>query len=153
MTTAKRYEEIEAWQLANELKLEVYALIKDGPASRDFEFRDQIRSSAAYTTKNISEGFGRFRPAPFASFMEIALASAMETQESLNDGIHREHFAPERVDRALRLAERTIKCSKALIAYLKGRANPRTKNHRTKNPAPRTGTPDPAPRTPNDELG
>ena len=146
MTTAKRYEDIEAWQLANELKLEVYALTRDGPASKDFRFRDQIRDSAASVTKNIAEGFGRFRPAPFASFMEIALGSAMETKDSLQDGVDRGYFIPERVDRALKLAERTIRCSKALIAYLKGRTNPRTKN-----PAPRTRTPHPAPRTPNDE--
>jgi len=118
MTIAKRYEELDAWQLANELKLEVYELIKDGPTSRDFEFRDQIRNSAASSTKNIAEGFGRFRPAPFASFMEIALASVMETQDSLQDGVDRGHFVPERVARAQKLAMRCVKCSKALIVYL-----------------------------------
>ncbi|HYM23339.1 MAG TPA: four helix bundle protein, partial [Vicinamibacterales bacterium] len=66
---ARRYEELEVWQLANELKLEVYALTKDGPASKDFKFRDQIRDSAASNSKNIVEGFGRFRPGPFAQFM------------------------------------------------------------------------------------
>jgi four helix bundle protein len=126
---ARRYEDLDAWQLANELKEEVYALIKDGPASRDFEFRDQIRGSAASTTRNIAEGFGRFRPKEFAKFMEYATASVMETQVSLNDGVDRGYFTPQRVARALKLAQRTIQVSKRLIIYLKT-CKPRNPPHR-----------------------
>jgi four helix bundle protein len=115
---ARRYEELEVWQLADALKIEVYALIAGGPASRDFRFRDQIRDSAASTTKNISEGFGRFWPAEFARFMEFALASAMETHDSLKDGLDRGYFTPEQVSNAQDLAERTIKCSVRFIGYL-----------------------------------
>ncbi len=116
---AKRYEELEAWQLADELKREVYALIKSGAASKDFGFCDQIRDSAASNTKNIAEGFGRFRPAEFARFMEFAVSSAMETKDSLKDGVDRGYFAPQRVVNAVRLAERSIQCSTKLIVYLK----------------------------------
>ena len=116
---AKRYEELETWQLANELKLEVYALIKSGPASKDFKFCQQIRESASSNSKNIAEGFGRFRPGPFAQFVEFAIASAMETKESLQDGIDRGYFVPERVARAQALAVRSIQCSTKLTLYLK----------------------------------
>jgi four helix bundle protein len=116
---AKRYEDLEAWQLANDFKQEVYALIKEGPASRDFGFRDQIRDSAASVTKNIAEGFGRFRPKEFAKFMEYATASLMETQDSLKDGVDRGYFTPQRVLRAQKLAVRTLKVSTRLIVYLK----------------------------------
>ena len=133
---ARRYEDLEVWQLANQLKLEVYELITEGPASKDFEFRDQIRNSAASNSKNIVEGFGRFRPGPFAQFMEYALASAMETKESLQDGIDRGYFVPERVARAQSLVERSIQCSTKFIVYLKKCARrKRRKNdeRRTKN--------------------
>jgi len=116
---AKRFEELEAWQLADELKREVYALIKDGPAAKDFEFRNQIRDSAASATKNIAEGFGRFRPKVFAKFMEYAVGSLMETQDSLKDGIDRGYFAPERVAPAQKLAVRAIQVSQKFIVYLK----------------------------------
>jgi four helix bundle protein len=116
---ARRFEELDAWQIADELKREVYALTESGPPARDFDFLDQIRKSAASNTKNIAEGFGRFRPAPFANFMEIAVASAMETKDSLKDGIDRGYFTPARVAGALALAERSIKCSTRLIVYLK----------------------------------
>jgi four helix bundle protein len=141
---AKRYEELAAWQLADELKREVYALTETGPAAKDFKYRDQIRDSAASNSKNISEGFGRFRPAPFAQFMEFAVSSAMETKDSLKDGVDRGYFTPERVANALELAERSIKCSTRLIVYLKRcttkKDRPRTPNDepRTKNDARRT---------------
>jgi len=60
--TARRYEDLDAWQLADELKREVYALIASGPVVRDVKFCDQIRDSAASNARNIAEGFGRFRP-------------------------------------------------------------------------------------------
>jgi len=118
----RRYEDLEAWQIADELKREVYALTETGSASKDFKFRDQIRDSAASSTKNIAEGFGRFHPGDNARFVEISLTSTMETQDSLKDGIDRGHFTPERVARARELVERSLKCSKGFIVYLKRRA-------------------------------
>jgi hypothetical protein len=39
-------KDLECWQLANELKLQVYALVNNSQACRDFKFRDQIFDSA-----------------------------------------------------------------------------------------------------------
>lgn len=104
---AKRYQELEAWQVANELKLEVYAITATGPVTRDFKFCSQLRESAASAPRNISEGFGRYRPKPFAVFMEIAIATTMETQNNLQDGIDRGHFH-NRYDQPGELFGRTI---------------------------------------------
>ena len=134
MPGARRPEDLEVWQLADELKREVYPLVKDGPAARDFKFRDQIRDSAASSTKNIAEGFGRFNPGEFAHFMEFAVASAMETRDSLKDGIDRGYFIPERVATAQRLAERTIRCSTRFIVYLKAEAARRRRQKRSRRP-------------------
>ena len=146
MAGARRPEELEVWQLADELKREVYALVKDGPAARDFTFRDQIRDSAASSTKNIAEGFGRFHPGEFARFMEFAVASAMETRDSLKDGIDRGYFIPERVATAQRLAERTIRCSTRFIVYLNAEAERR----RRKQSRPRTTNRERGAKPPND---
>jgi four helix bundle protein len=122
MPGVRRYEDLEAWQLAYELKREVYALTATGPASRDLRFREQIRESAASSTKNIAEGFGRFSPGDNARFVEISVSSTMETKDSLKDGVDRGHFTPARVARAQELAERSIQCSTKYIVYLKQRA-------------------------------
>ena len=122
MPGVERYEDLEAWQIADELKREVYARTATGPASKDFKVRDQIRDSAASSTKNIAEGFGRFSPGDNARFVEISVSSTMETKDSLNDGIDRGHFTPARVARAQGLAERSMQCSTKYIVYLKQRA-------------------------------
>jgi four helix bundle protein len=133
MPGVKRYEDLEAWQIADELKLEVYALTETGLASKDFEFCKQIRASAASSTKNIAEGFGRFNPGDNARFVEFSVASTMETKDSLKDGVDRGHFTPERVVRAQQLAERSIQCSTKFIVYLKSCKNKKKRRPRTTN--------------------
>jgi four helix bundle protein len=131
MPGVRRYEDLEAWQLADELKREVYALTATGAASRDLRFCEQIRESAASSTKNIAEGFGRFSPGDNARFVEISVSSTMETKDSLKDGIDRGHFTPARVALAQGLAERSIQCSTKYIVYLKQRAKTWRRRSRT----------------------
>ena len=42
MAGIKRFEEIEAWQVAGELTQRIYAITKEGPFSKDYGLRDQI---------------------------------------------------------------------------------------------------------------
>src|SRR5262245_41531154 len=78
---ARTFQDLEAWQLANELKLEVYKLLKSEPVRSDLEYCRQIRKSAASSPRNIAEGFGRFRPRPFAQYMEFSIGSTHETHD------------------------------------------------------------------------
>jgi len=41
----KRFEDIEAWQLARELTCKVYAVTKNGLFAKDFCLKDQIRDA------------------------------------------------------------------------------------------------------------
>jgi hypothetical protein len=62
---AKRVEDLVIWQLVEELKTMVYQLTETGPAAKDWEFRDQLRDAMGSVTRNMSEGFGRFRHQEF----------------------------------------------------------------------------------------
>jgi len=75
---AKRYEDLDAWQLADELKEKGYALIDNSAARNDFEFRNQLRDSLSSATANIAEGFGYYDHGQFARHVRIARASEME---------------------------------------------------------------------------
>ena len=77
------FRDLVAWQLADALRWEVIQFTSEGPAARDFRFRDDIRASAGSAPSNIAEGFGRFRPRPFAQFLEYSKASLEETQDHL----------------------------------------------------------------------
>src|SRR5215831_21419495 len=89
MNVAKRYEDLVCWQLADELEKLVIALTETGPVTRDFKFRDQIRDSSSSATRNMAEGFGRFRPREHANFLRIAKASLMEKHSSARSGFNR----------------------------------------------------------------
>ena len=130
MTTAHRYEDLVCWQLADELEQLVFELTATGPASRDFKFRDQIRDSSSSTTRNMAEGFGRYRPAEFANFLRIARGSLMETHHSAGAGLNKGYFSSNDTDRMQRLAARSSKATTRLIDYLDSKS-PRPHPRRT----------------------
>ena len=164
---AQRYQDLDCWQLSNDLKLRVYAFIAKPPASKDFEFCDQIRRSARGAPRTISEGFGRFRPKEFARYLEFARASLMETQNHLTDAHDSGYITTELHDELFTLANRAIGASTRLHQYLvtckkwpgsketrtqnRGTRNPRTQNRGTRNPRTRNrGTRNPEPGTKNE---
>ena len=100
----RRFEDLVAWQLAQELSLEIFSATADGPVSRDFKFRDQIRDSAASSARNIAAGFGRWSPGDFARFLRYSRASFQETRHHLLDGCERGYFAPALASRLANLA-------------------------------------------------
>jgi four helix bundle protein len=81
-----RIEDLIAWQLACELRDEIFRLTASGPASRDFDFRDQIRDASSSAARNLAEGFDLFKPRLFAKHARIARGSLGETSDCLLEG-------------------------------------------------------------------
>jgi four helix bundle protein len=109
------FRDLLCWQLSNELSCEVFAFTAKEPASRDFKFCDQIRDSAASAPRNISEGFGRYRPAPFAQYLGYARASLMETQSSLIEARQRNFLNPALGSRLSNLAGAALRVTTKLM--------------------------------------
>jgi four helix bundle protein len=128
----KRFEDLDAWKLAEELKEAVFRFTSKPPASRDFKYCDQIRDSARSAPRNIAEGFGRYYPSASLPFYYITLGSLNESFNHLIDGSKREYLSEEEFVRLRRLTFRAIKALRRLVAYLEGagqRFN-RKPNHR-----------------------
>lgn len=69
---AKSFRNIIAWQLAFELEEKVIALIARSPlAQKDVDFRNQLSDASRGVPSNIAEGYGRYRPAEIARFLDI----------------------------------------------------------------------------------
>ena len=130
----RSFTELDAWKLANELKLGVYDLIQSDQVKRDLEFRNQIRNAAASAPRNIAEGFGRYQPREFSQYLRIANGSLMETSNHLQDGKDRGYFKSEDVERLQLLARRASAAVTALIRYLKNAKAPEPREPRTKEP-------------------
>ena len=130
----RTFTELDAWKLANELKLRVYTLIRAGEASRDFEFRDQIRNAAASAPRNIAEGFGRYAPRDFSQYLRVANGLLMETSNHLQDGVDRGYFTPEQIADLQILAKRASAATTHLIRYLQNASPPNPRTRTTREP-------------------
>jgi four helix bundle protein len=115
---ARSFTDLDCWKLANELKAGVYALIKTGEASRDLEFRNQIRNAAASAPRNIAEGFGRYQPREMSQYLRVANGSLMETSNHLQDGIDRGYFRTADVAPLITLVRRASAATTRLMRYL-----------------------------------
>jgi four helix bundle protein len=103
---AKTFREMVVWQLAFELQQAVLLLLKSGPAARDFKYRDQLADSVKSVPRNIAEGYGRFKPAEIAQFVDYARASLDETENHLRTGVASSYFPAETVGPLIRLIAR-----------------------------------------------
>jgi len=117
MASAKRYQDLVYWQLADKVETLVLELTETGPAFWDFKFRDQIQDSASSATRNMAEGFGRFFPAEHARFLRIAKSSLMETHNSARTGFKKGYTIQ-------RLCARSGKAANRLIRYLESLTPP-----------------------------
>ena len=118
MTTARRIEDLIAWQLCFELQQCVFELTEKGPAARDLEFRRQIRASSASAADNVAEGFGRYRTRDFARFVDIARGSLNETSSQLKRGLGRGYYSEESYAHANQLTNRALGALAGLQRYL-----------------------------------
>lgn len=105
---ARRVEELTVWQLADELRCKVHDRTFQGSCARDFRFCAQLRDASSSVTRNIAEGFGRYRHKEFANFLGIARGSVFELSDILRDGVARRHWTLEEVAELLSLNNRTI---------------------------------------------
>jgi four helix bundle protein len=129
MAGVRSFTELDCWKLADALKVGIYALIKDGPGARDFEFRDQIRNAAASAPRNIAEAFGRYEPTEIRQYLRVATGSLMETSNHLKDGVDRGYYREPEIAPLLTLARRASAATSGWIRYLKTARAPRPRSH------------------------
>jgi four helix bundle protein len=116
----RSHEEIIAWQLASELKNQVYGLIEADPRiQRDVRFRDHLDGAVSSAPRLIAEGFGRYLPGDFSGYLRKANGELKETIECLRDGVDRGYFTQEQIVPLQRLCKRASKAATGLIAYLR----------------------------------
>jgi four helix bundle protein len=133
MAAADRFEDLVTWQRMYELSVEIWRATSTGPASRDFDYRNQIRDASDSTHRNVAEGFGRYSPAQFVQFLDISRASAEETRALLKKGLAVGHLAPDQFTRLDVLATRGLQALAKFQRYLRspeGRRNAERSRYR-----------------------
>ena len=78
-----KFQDLECWRLADELRTEVHAICRKPSAVTDRRFCDNFRDAAGSVCRNIAEGFVRFKSGEIVRFFEYALASLGEVMDAL----------------------------------------------------------------------
>jgi four helix bundle protein len=126
----RRYQDLVAWQLANELKRAVYELVEESSARDDRRFCEQIKDSAASAPRNLAEGFGAYRHPDFARYVRVAKASLAETDNHLGDGVDRRHWTMRQATALQELVDRAVGACVRLLRYLESSDAPGVRKRR-----------------------
>ena len=118
MATIKKFEDIEAWQLARELNKEVWNLISAGSFRKDFALCDQINRAAGSAMDNIAEGFDGGTDAEFVRFLRYSQRSCSEVQSQLYRALDRGHISEAEFDAVFQLSGQVSSKVGSLIRYL-----------------------------------
>ena len=121
MATFTRFEDIQAWQKARVVSLDVYRLTADGEFSKDFDLRRQIRRSAASIMSNIAEGQGRRTDRDFANFLNIAFGSVAETKSHMYLALDLGYVSQENFDQTYQRLDEIGRMIFGLISHLRSR--------------------------------
>ena len=123
MANIEKFEDIEAWQKARELTLEIYRVTGHGNFAKDFGLRDQIRRASVSIMSNIAEGFDRGGNREFIQFLYIAKGSAAEVQAQLYVALDAQYLPEDQFHKLYDLANNTGRVIGGLIRYLKNYEN------------------------------
>ena len=92
------FENLNVWQEAKKLVVDVYHLLDDFPMFEKFALCDQIRRAVISVPSNIAEGSGRKSLKEQIRFLEIAYGSLMETYNQLLIAIELCYISEESVE-------------------------------------------------------
>ena len=139
MAGARHFKALICWQLADELKVRLYAVVERPHVRRDFRWVDQVVTSASSAPSNIAEGFGRWSNAERLHYFDISRASLNEIQNHLKDGLDLRHIDGTEYRELHMLSGRALTALARFQSYLRryesqraGDPNQRAKNRRRK---------------------
>ena len=146
MASIERFEDIEAWQAARQLRQTVYRLTRLKPFASDFALVDQIRRAAISIGANVAEGFERGGNREFIQFLSHAKGSAAEVKDELYCALDQSYLSRDQFDEAYRLAYATSRLLGGFMTYLRkaelsghkfsSAAVPLNSKPKTQNPKP-----------------
>lgn len=113
MATIEKFEDIIAWQKAEELSLRVYAAFR---VSKDYSFRDQIQRAAVSVMNNIAEGFERKGNKEFRKFLYISKGSCGEVRSMLYLALKLEYIDSKEYSY---ISELSLEISRMLSGFIK----------------------------------
>ncbi|MEE9367557.1 MAG: four helix bundle protein [Pontiella sp.] len=110
------FRKIKAWQLADELTLQLYTITKRFPKEELFALTSQLRRAAYSVPSNIAEGAGRRTVKDFLRFLDIAKGSINEVQYFVHLASRLHYLTKDDASSLTVAADEVAKC---LSGYMK----------------------------------
>ncbi|HEX8027560.1 MAG TPA: four helix bundle protein [Vicinamibacterales bacterium] len=127
MKGAWRFQDLVAWQLADQLRQITNRYCEKERLRRDFKLRSQMTDAASSGPRNIAEGFGRETHREFARSCYIARGSEQEVLDSFIEAHQKGFIDDVELDQGDHAARKAIKVLNGLIHYLAATPNWRKK--------------------------
>lgn len=109
------FEDLIAWQKAQDLAIFIYQDFKD---LQDFSFKDQICRASVSISNNIAEGFERRTNKDFTRFLYIARGSCSEVKSMLYLARKLDYLENSKTEKFIQLCEEILKILRGLIKSL-----------------------------------
>lgn len=123
MTTIRRFEDLEIWQMARKLCKEIFELTFRDKFVKDYSLKDQIRSSSGSIMDNIAEGFERGGNKEFKQFLSVAKGSSGETKSQLYRAYDRNYLNESELKEYLEKIYNLAKKISNMMSYLNHTSN------------------------------
>ncbi len=118
--TFKRFEEIEAWQLARQLTKQIYQETRKNPMRRDWRYCSQIQSASVSIMSNIAEGFLSQTHKEFIRFLTFSIRSSAEVQSLLYVALDNDYLNQTRFGELYEQTKHAAQKATNLKKYLEG---------------------------------
>lgn len=109
-------ENLKAYQLAEELELEVFEVTKNFPKDEKYRSVDQLRRSSSSTTNNIAEGYNRYSFPEKKRYLIIAKGEAEETKRNIEKSFKKGFLEKGKADE---ISEKYTELLKIISGYIK----------------------------------
>jgi four helix bundle protein len=98
MATITKFEELDIWQLARAQTNDFILLLETTPLAKDYELRNQMKSSSGSVMDCIAEGFERSGNNEFKNFLVMAKGSNGEYRSQLYRSLDGKYLPKEKFD-------------------------------------------------------
>ncbi|MEX0881561.1 MAG: four helix bundle protein [Candidatus Saccharimonadales bacterium] len=113
------FEQLLAWQKAQDLAVYIYELTKDFPSEEKFALTSQIRRAVTSVSANIAEGYGRRSAKDKIQFYTIGYGSLLELKSHLHLAVRLGYLQKELFNTAVDKIIDVQKLINALISSIR----------------------------------
>jgi four helix bundle protein len=118
MAGIRDFRELAAWQRANEVRILCEELLRNPRVKQDMTFHEQLSDAAGSPSRNIAEGFGRFRPKENAQYVRVAKGSLNEILTLFLEARDKGYLSKANFPRYETAARRAIGTAVRYLKYL-----------------------------------